>query len=358
MFESGESDLVLGVENLSVSYRTLRGLLKAVDGVSLKLFSGKIHALVGESGCGKSTLGLALSRLLPESKVVYSGRIVYKGQDILSLKESEVEKIRGTEIATTFQEPMTSLDPVYKIGEQVAEAISVRIQRRPEENRTGLSGNVFGAATISKVYKRGLYVRHHEEVNQLLTRVRISTPERIANLYPHELSGGMKQRVMIAMALAERPSLLVADEPTTALDVTTQSQVLSLLANISRELGMTTLIVTHDLGVVSAVSDYVSVMYAGKIIEEAPTRKLFANPHHPYTVGLMNSFPKGRKGESKLTTIPGSVPPLGKYPSGCRFNPRCPKAFATCTNKVPKLVEYQGEHKVACFLYSEASSNE
>ena len=261
----------VSVTDLVVSYRTSRGYLKAVDNVSLTLEKAKIHALVGESGCGKSTLGLALSRLLPEKRVTYSGKIMCKGTDLLSLHEKDVEKFRGTEIATVFQEPMTSLNPVYKIGEQIAEALAVKRHRHPYDTSSipqpQISGRLFGAneeGVIMRFRRRGLYKQFADEVHELLMKVKIPNPERVANTYPHELSGGMKQRVMIAMAISERPSLLVADEPTTALDVTTQTRILELIGSLTKDYGMSVLLIAHDLGVVAAVADYISVMYTGK----------------------------------------------------------------------------------------------
>jgi peptide/nickel transport system ATP-binding protein len=351
---------VVAVSDLDVSYRTFRGYLKAVENVSLTLETAKIHALVGESGCGKSTLGLSLSRLLPEKRVIYSGKIVCKGTDLLTLHEKDVERFRGTEIATVFQEPMTSLNPVYKIGEQMAEALGVKRHRDAIYNRSlpkpQMSERLLGVSDdsiISRFRRRKLYQQFAGQVDELLNKVKIPNPERVANMYPHELSGGMKQRVMIAMAIAEKPSLLVADEPTTALDVTTQTRILELINSLTQEYGMSVLLIAHDLGVVAAVADYISVMYAGKIVEEAPKKELFENPLHPYTIGLMGAFPKGRKDESTLKTIPGVVPQLGRYPSGCRFHPRCEKAFDKCPTSIPRLIEVKANHKVACYLHGD-----
>jgi peptide/nickel transport system ATP-binding protein len=350
---------IVTVSKLVVSYRTFRGSLKAVEDVDLSLAKAKIHALVGESGCGKSTLGLALSRLLPEKQVTYSGRIECKGTDLLTVSEKEMEKFRGTEIATVFQEPMTSLNPVYRIGEQMAEALEVKRRRdglnektaREKAQSTERLPGLEKEGLLMLLRREGLYRQFSHGVNELLAKVKIPNPERVANMYPHELSGGMKQRVMIAMAIAERPSLLVADEPTTALDVTTQTSILELIGSLKEDYGMSVLLIAHDLGVVAAVADYISVMYAGRIVEEAPTKELFDNPLHPYTIGLTESFPKGRKGNTILKTIPGTVPQLGRYPSGCRFHPRCEKAFGKCSVNVPSLIEVSENHKVSCYLY-------
>jgi len=353
----------LKVGNLSVSYKTHKGSLRAVDDVSLELEKGKIYALVGESGCGKSTLGLALSRLLPENQVEYAGKILCNDVNLLSLHEDEVEKFRGTQLATIFQEPMTSLNPVYKVGEQVAEALWIRERRSkiyfdtPKTPKPDLPSRFMGINSNS--LRRGSRKRLYElfpNVVELFEKVRIANSERVVNMYPHELSGGMKQRVMIAMALAGNPSFLIADEPTTALDVTTQSQILTLIKKINAEFGMGVLMITHDLGVVAAVADFALVMYAGKIVEEAPTNELFKNPMHPYTVGLMASFPRGQKTKTELKTIKGVVPPLGMYPEGCRFNPRCPQAFERCHGEIPQLIEVSSGHKVSCFLYGASAS--
>jgi peptide/nickel transport system ATP-binding protein len=356
-----DNNTMMQIHNLSISYGTHHGLLRAVDDVSLQLRSGKIYALVGESGCGKSTLGLALSRLLPESQVEYSGKILFDRVDMLSLREEEVEQYRGTKIATIFQEPMTSLNPVYKVGEQIAEALWIKDRRSQmyDSSRTmvlkpdPLSRLVaINSHSLKQFLRRNLYQLYSSKVRDLLEKVKIPNPDRIAGMYPHELSGGMKQRVMIAMALAEGPSLLVADEPTTALDVTTQTQILNLIRSLNSELHMTVLLITHDLGVVAAIADYAIVMYAGKLVESAPTHELFENPLHPYTVGLMASFPKGGKGSLQFTTIRGTVPPLGHYPSGCRFHPRCEKAFGKCPTAVPEYRSILGtDHVVSCFLY-------
>jgi oligopeptide/dipeptide ABC transporter ATP-binding protein len=344
-----ESGFLVAVRNLSVAYRISKGLIKAVDDVDLTIKNAEIHALVGESGCGKSTLGLALSRLLPENQVVYSGRIIYDGLDILSMKEDEVENVRGTGISTVFQEPMTCLNPVYKVGEQIAESLSVKQQR---DELTDQRSTASKPAKI-QLRSKNLYEQFSSEILGLLKKVKISNPENVAKMYPHELSGGMRQRVLIAMSLAQKPSLVVADELTTAVDVTTQAQILRLLRSLLEEYGMSVLMITHDFGVVAAITDQVSVMYAGKIIEEAPTREIFQEPLHPYTQGLMASFPRGRKDSITLKTIPGNVPQLGRYPTGCRFHPRCNKAFERCPAQIPKLIEVSENHRVACFLYGE-----
>ena len=347
----------LEIEDLSVSYRTNRGLLTAVSDVNLEFATGRIYALVGESGCGKSTLGLSIPRLLPEDQVRYAGKIRYNGINIFDLNEEELEGIRGSGFATIFQEPMTSLNPVYRVGDQIAEALMVKSKRNGPYSaseslaRPSSLQRLFGMDLSSSLRYRKHLLEFYPQVHSLLEEVWIPNPERVANMYPHELSGGMKQRVMIAIALAGKPSFLIADEPTTSLDLTTQAQILNLIKSISDEHRMGVLLITHDLGVVAAVSDYAVVMYAGHVVEEAQTGELLSNPLHPYTQGLLASFPKGRKDEYSLHTITGSVPPLGSYPAGCPFHPRCPKAFEKCPVSFPETVEVSKGHKVSCYLF-------
>lgn len=347
----------LEIEDLSVSYRTSRGLLTAVADVNLDFAKGRIYALVGESGCGKSTLGLSIPRLLPEDQVKYEGKIRFNGANIFDLDEEELEEIRGSGFATIFQEPMTSLNPVYRVGDQIAEALAVKSKRTgPFADRAPLSRpspthRLLGVNLDASLRYRRHLLDFYPQVYSLLEEVWIPNPKRVANMYPHELSGGMKQRVMIAIALAGKPSFLIADEPTTSLDLTTQAQILNLIKSISDEHKMGVLLITHDLGVVAAVSDYAVVMYAGHMVEEAPTAEILSNPLHPYTQGLLASFPKGRKDEYSLHTISGSVPPLGSYPSGCPFHPRCPKAFDRCPSSFPETIEVSKGHKVSCFLF-------
>ncbi|MEM0120491.1 MAG: ABC transporter ATP-binding protein [Thermoprotei archaeon] len=346
---------MLETQDLSVGYKTRRGLLWAIENVNLRVHRGEVHALVGESGCGKSTLGLSLSRLLPSSQVVYRGKIMFKGVDLACLKESEVQRYRGSGIATIFQEPLTSLNPVMKVGEQIAESLAMRSWKMYTSERydQGDAKHVLGfnKNILLLTRARSLYIKHKDKVHELLSKVGIQDTLRVANMYPHELSGGMNQRVMIAMAIAQKPDLLVADEPTTALDVTTQVQILRLIGSLVREYGMSVLLITHDLGVVSAVANRVSVMYAGRIVEEATCNKLIENPLHPYTRGLIASFPRSTKDKDTLNPIPGTVPPLGMYPLGCRFHTRCPNVFEKCRSVEPSLINIQGE-SVACHLYA------
>lgn len=314
---------LLRLEDLSVHFPFEGRLLPAVRDVHLELPPAAITCLVGESGCGKSLTARAVLRLTPETAVL-GGRALLRGEDLLSLPEKELRGIRGRRVGMIFQEPMTSLNPVLRVGEQVAEPLRLHLGMGRAEAR--------------------------REAERLFADVGIPSPHSRYDDYPHQLSGGMRQRVMIAMALACRPELLLADEPTTALDATIQGQILRLILDQSRERGMAVLLITHDLGVVAEVADVVGVMYAGRLVERAPARELFADPRHPYTRGLMHSAPSCRSmGLSRLPTIPGSVPSLQNMPPGCPFQPRCPEAMPRCTEAMPPSFE-RGEHAVACWL--------
>ncbi|HEY8393944.1 MAG TPA: ABC transporter ATP-binding protein [Thermaerobacter sp.] len=322
------SEVILRVENLQVEFATDEGRIRAVRGATFEVRAGETVALVGESGCGKSVTALSIMRLLPEPQArIVDGRIDFKGVDLARAPERELRRIRGNRIAMVFQEPMTSLNPVYTCGHQVAEAI--RTHRR-----------------CSAAEARALALEAFRQVG-------ISDPERRLDQYPHELSGGLRQRVMIAMALACRPELLIADEPTTALDVTIQAQILDLMRQLRDELGMSILFITHDLGVVAEMADRVVVMYAGEVVEEAPVRELFSSPRHPYTRGLLESIPRldsARK--TKLPAIEGSVPHPSQRPAGCAFAPRCPRVLARCHGEAPPLLEMEGDRRVRCWLHA------
>ena len=311
--------MMLTVENLSVTFATQRGPLRAVDHVGFSLAPGRTLAVVGESGCGKSVTSLAIMGLLAENART-EGRVMFEGRDLLALPKAERRKLRGGAMAMIFQEPMTSLNPAFTAGEQVAEALRVH---------EGLAPDL--------ALKRAI---------EMLDRVRIPEPARRAAAYPHQLSGGMRQRVMIAMALACKPRLLIADEPTTALDVTVQAQILALLETLKRETGTAILLVTHDLGVVADYADDVVVMYAGRVAEAAPAQALFARPEHPYTIGLLGAAPRFSAPGGKLANIAGTVPDLAAPPPGCRFAPRCPFVTPRC-DTTPPLVA--GAHQVACW---------
>jgi peptide/nickel transport system ATP-binding protein len=312
---------VLELRDLSVTLATDRGPLRPVDGVSFAVLPGKTLAVVGESGCGKSVTALAVMGLLPTGGRI-GGSIRFMGRELSTLDAEDWRKKRGRDIAMVFQEPMTSLNPAFTAGEQVAEAIRLHQELPP-------------AAAF-------------EQAVEMLDRVRIPDAARCARQYPHQLSGGMRQRVMIAMALACRPKLLIADEPTTALDVTVQAQILALIDELKRETGTAVMLITHDLGVVADHADDVVVMYAGRIAERAPAPGLFAHPEHPYTIGLLGAAPRLEGGAERLASIEGTVPDLRDPPPGCRFAPRCPFAVAQCETQ-PPLAPVMPGHLAACW---------
>jgi peptide/nickel transport system ATP-binding protein len=311
---------LLEVEDLSVRFDTDDGPVHAVDGLSLSLGEGEVLGVVGESGCGKSVTFMSLLRLLPETAVVH-GRARFEGVDLLAASQSRLRDIRGRKIAFVFQEPMTSLNPAFKVGNQIAEVL---------RRHLGLSRAASRRRAI-----------------ELLDLVRIPSPDRRVDEYPHQLSGGMRQRVVIAMALACDPKVLIADEPTTALDVTIQAGILDLMRDIRARLGTSIVLITHNLGVVADVADRVLVMYAGRKVEEAPVHELFARPQHPYTIGLLGAVPQ--PGIGRLREIPGRVPSLAELPTACVFAPRCPRADELSRTEVPELREVGSEHLVACF---------
>jgi len=319
---------VLSVRNLKTYFKTEAGLALAVDDVSFDIPAGKIVALVGESGCGKSVTALSVMRLVPSPPgEIAGGQILFDGNDLLRLPENEMRALRGNAISMIFQEPMTSLNPVFRVGDQIGAAI--RLHRGGSHR----------------------YARH--QAIQLLDKVGIPAPESRVDDYPHQMSGGMRQRVMIAMALACNPRVLIADEPTTALDVTIQAQILDLLRNLQAETGMSILLITHDLGVVAETADRVAIMYAGKIVEEAEVTELFNDPKHPYTERLFASLPQLHHNRDRLQTIPGQVPAATDFPAGCRFNPRCEHAMEVCREAEPRYIETAPGHKVACWLRDE-----
>lgn len=313
------------MHDLRVSFFTDKGEAPAVRGVSLTIRTGQTVALVGESGCGKSTIALAIMRLLSDPGRIVGGQILFKGRDLVSLPESTLRTIRGKDIGMVFQEPMTSLNPVFTIGDQVAEVLRTHL---------GLAGREARA-----------------EVLRLLEKVGIASAARRVDQYPHELSGGMKQRVMIALALACQPDLLIADEPTTALDVTIQAQILELLQALQEEMHMAILLITHNLGVVAQFAKDVHIMYAGKIVEHADVFTLFRNPLHPYTRALLQALPRPGHRTERLAAISGTVPSPFEYPRGCAFASRCPAVLSDCADREPPLLEVEPNHEVACWLY-------
>jgi oligopeptide/dipeptide ABC transporter ATP-binding protein len=323
---------LLEVKNLKTYFYTEDGVVRAVDGVSFEVYPGEVLGIVGESGCGKSVTSLSIMRLISKPGRVDEGSILLDGEDLLKIPEDEMIKVRGNRISMIFQQPQTALNPVFKVGDQLAEVLNVHQDLGKEAG-----------------WKRAV---------QLLKMVGVPDPERRAEAYPHELSGGMAQRVMIAMALACVPELLIADEPTTALDVTIQAQILDLMRDLRREMGTSVILITHDLGVVAEMAERVAVMYAGEIVEQTDVNTLFDQPLHPYTQGLIGSIPVLGEIKERLDVIPGTVPNLIDLPVGCRFAPRCPARFkyglSICTEVKPDLTEVKQGHLVRCWLYQSA----
>ncbi len=327
---------LLEVKNLKTYFYTEDGVVRAVDGVNFEVYPGEVLGLVGESGCGKSVTSLSIMRLIAKPGRVDAGEILLDGENLLELPEEEMIKVRGNRISMIFQQPQTALNPVFKVGDQLSEVLNVHQDLGRDAG-----------------WKRAI---------QLLKMVGVSDPERRAEAYPHELSGGMAQRVMIAMALACVPELLIADEPTTALDVTIQAQILDLMRDLRREMGTSVILITHDLGVVAEMAERVAVMYAGEIVEQTDVNSLFDQPLHPYTQGLIGSIPVLGQIKERLDVIPGSVPNLINLPSGCRFAPRCQARFkyglSICTEIKPELDEVKPGHYVRCWLYTNEASAE
>jgi len=322
-------DMLIEIKGLKTHFFTEEGVVRAVDGVDLSIRYGETLGLVGESGCGKTVTAKSILRLIPDppGKIV-EGEILFQGQDLLGLETTRLRKdIRGKKISMIFQDPMTSLNPVYTVGDQVSE--SFRIHGRMQR-------------------KKAL-----EESISILRLVGIPSPERMVREYPHRYSGGMRQRVMIAMALACNPSLLIADEPSTALDVTIQAQILELMKQLKKELNTSVLLITHNLGVVAEMADRIAVMYAGHVVESCHIEAFFDKPLHPYSVGLLNSFPSMARREGKLTPIPGAIPHMVHPPNGCRFHPRCSHAESRCSKEFPSMNFLGDTHQVRCWLYGQ-----
>ncbi|HLA08746.1 MAG TPA: ABC transporter ATP-binding protein [Anaerolineales bacterium] len=326
---------LLEVKNLKTYFYTEDGVVRAVDGVSFEVYPGEVLGLVGESGCGKSVTSLSIMRLISKPGRVDAGEILLDGENLLKLPEEEMIKVRGNRISMIFQQPQTALNPVFRVGDQLAEVLNVHQDLGREAG-----------------WKRA---------TALLKMVGVPDPERRVDSFPHELSGGMAQRVMIAMALACVPEVLIADEPTTALDVTIQAQILDLMRDLRREMGTSVILITHDLGVVAEMADRVAVMYAGEIVEQTEINSLFDEPLHPYTQGLIGSIPVLGELKEKLDVIPGSVPNLVNLPPGCRFAPRCQARFkhalSICTEVKPDLEEVKPGHHVRCWLYQNADGH-
>ena len=321
------SEPLLSVKNLKTYFYTEEGVMPSVDGIDFDLAAGETLAIVGESGCGKSVTSLSIMRLVqtPPGKIV-DGEILYNGEDLLKKSQKEMRAIRGNEISMIFQEPMTSLNPVFTVGSQIMDAYRIH---------QGLSKKEARARTI-----------------EMIRMVGIPSPEKVVDVYPHELSGGMRQRIMIAMALACRPKILIADEPTTALDVTIQAQIMHLLGEMKEKTGTSIILITHDLGVVAQIAQNVLVMYAGQVVEYAPVRDVYKDPLHPYTVGLLKSVPKLHQQTDSLYNIRGMVPSPKDYPAGCRFCPRCEDVCEKCEKEQPPLFQLPDGRKVRCWKYA------
>lgn len=317
---------LLNIKNLKTYFYTEDGVIKAVDDVSLSIKEGETLGVVGESGCGKSITAMSILRLIPNppGKII-DGEIIFDGEDLTKVSDAHIRKIRGNKISVIFQEPMTSLNPVFTIGDQIIEAIVIHQNMNQEQAR--------------------------KKAIEMLKLVGIPRAEEVVDAYPHELSGGMRQRAMIAMAMACNPKLLIADEPTTALDVTIQAQILDLMRDLKNKTNTSIMLITHDLGVVAEMADHVVVMYAGKVVEEANVLEIFKNPMHPYTVGLLESKPILNQDKDRLNSIPGQVPNPLNMPEGCYFHPRCSKAMDICKKQQPTLSTVKDGHKVACHLY-------
>ena len=319
---------LLRVRDLRTYFYTGGGVARSVDGVSFEIGASETVGLVGESGCGKSVTALSLMRLIrPPGRIEPGSQILFDGQDLATIGESEMRAIRGERMAMVFQEPMTALNPVFKIGDQIAEVV--------------------------RVHHGGSRQEANERAVKMLETVGIPSPQQRANEYPHQLSGGMRQRVVIAMALVMNPALVIADEPTTALDVTIQAQILELLRELQHQFGTSILLITHDLGVVAETVSRVIVMYGGEIVEQAPVEELFAHSHHPYTEGLLEAMPRVGQSRERLATIPGTVPPPTAWPVGCRFHDRCPYAWDRCRAEHPPLYQIAGDHISRCHLADE-----
>ena len=314
---------ILEVENLQIDFKNDDGVFRAVNGVSFRVYKGETVCLVGESGCGKSVTSMACMRLLDTPPAIIDGKITFEGKEILKLSNKEMRTIRGNEMAMVFQEPMTSLNPVYTCGKQIAEAIMMH----------------------QKVDKKTA----REKTIEILRMVGIPSPEKRVDEYPHQLSGGMRQRVMIAMALSCHPKLLIADEPTTALDVTIQAQILELIKDLRKQMGMSMILITHDLGVVAEMAERVIIMYAGEVVEETDVAKMFKNPLHPYTQGLLASLPRLDEDKEELTVIEGVVPSPQEMPAGCRFGPRCRYCTQKCVDQAPPLSRCKDGHYIRCW---------
>jgi oligopeptide/dipeptide ABC transporter ATP-binding protein len=362
---------ILAIKNLKVSFHTYAGDVKALDGVELSVRKGELFGLVGESGCGKSVTTLAVAGLLPPNAEIISGEVLLDGANLLAMNKDEMRQVRLKEVAIVFQDPMTYLNPVLTVGSQISEImatdpkvfIPALVKHRLDEMGLAETGGpeaklqtekarLSSALQTLRLSKKEFDSLSRLYILSILKSVRLPNPEKVMKMFPFELSGGMRQRIMIAMALVRRPKLLLADEMTTALDVTVQAQILQILRELKREIDASVLLITHDLAIVAEVCDRVAVMYAGNVVEVADVEELFRNPLHPYTLGLLASVPRiDASSIMEEASIKGSVPDLISPPSGCRFHPRCPRAFGRCPQEKPTLIEASPGHWVSCFLY-------
>ena len=374
-------ETILRIHDLKTYFYTYAGVVRALEGIDLDICKGETIGLVGETGCGKSVTSLSIMRLVPDPPGrIVGGEIIFKGEDLLKKSEEEMQRIRGSQITMVFQDPMTFINPVLTVGDQVSEVITLHqdLAREAVQTKMDELQEKIGQIDPSSPDRQRLMERVKEleamrdnppkpskgEIKkaamhrtiEMLKLVQLPNPEEVARQYPHELSGGMRQRVIIAMALSCNPDLLIADEPTTSLDVTIQAQILALLSELKKKIGASVLIITHDMGIVAETCDRVGVMYAGNIVEVSETEALFKKSLHPYTQGLLRAIPKLHEDVKNLEIIPGSVPNLIYPPSGCRFHPRCPFRMEICDKEFPPLLEVDPGHSVACYLYPEKKS--
>jgi oligopeptide/dipeptide ABC transporter ATP-binding protein len=335
---------LLEIRDLHLEFSTFEGTSKVLAGVDLKLERGDVLALVGETGCGKSMTALSVPGLIPTSGSITRGEVLYEGEDLLGFSDAEMQRFRARHLGMIFQDPTTNLNPLFTIREQLVDAVLYQQHEASE-----VPGRWRGFLPSARQMRRDA----HTHAVELMRLVGIADGERRIEEYPHQFSGGMRQRVLIAMALAGKPDLLIADEPTTALDVTIQAQILRLITDLVKQLGLSVLLITHNLGVVAKTCEKAAVMYAGRVIERAPVRELFRNPQHPYTRGLIRAVPTKRTARGGLEGIPGSIPTLTDPPSGCRFHPRCPQVMDICRSEVPATTRIGPDHHTSCHLYPE-----
>lgn len=371
------AETILQIRNLKTYFYTYAGVVRALEGIDLDIYKGETIGLVGETGCGKSVTSLSIMRLVPDPPGrIVGGEIIFKGEDLLKKSEEQMQSIRGSQITMVFQDPMTFINPVLTVGDQITEVIALHQNLARESVQTKIDEIQEQIARIDPSPDRQRLMERIKELEatkehppkpskreikkaalhrtiEVLKLVQLPNPEKVVKQYPHELSGGMRQRVIIAMALSCNPDLLIADEPTTSLDVTIQAQILALISELKKKIGASILIITHDMGIVAETCDRVGVMYAGNIVEVSETKALFKKPLHPYTQGLLRAIPKLHEDVKELEIIPGSVPNLIHPPSGCRFHPRCPFKMDICDKEFPRVFEIEPGHSVACYLYSE-----